>query len=311
MRPISQTCADAEQALALSERELSELVLCCAAEEEARLRGQVEALERRVEALEKAHGTAPLVPGPTSSVAEELDRSGIVVLPGAVSAEQCEVLRGRLEEVLASLPDEWPWEDARLIQKVQGDGYRGLEGYGEIAACNKPVLIKRTRGDVGMLDLMHVDRILPELATLREDPEINQLITEAGGSRPDLKVMNAYVNRSITQTRGWHYDAFYTQFKAFLYLTDVPDESFGPYCYVAGSHRAGLVRTLNRRIQTETGGRETDAALWDPAREVKVLGSAGTLIVSNQSGIHRGWPQLPGRERVLIAVSFIRENRPA
>lgn len=104
---------------------------------------------------------------------------------------------------------------------------------------------------------------------------------------------------------GWHRDAHGFQFKSILYLSDTTREN-GPFEYLAESHkgwRAGLdailgdfpdypsTRFTNEQIEIlspSTGGRRKSF----PAE-------AGTLLLVNTSGIHRGQPLVSGRRYAL------------
>ena len=42
----------------------------------------------------------------------------------------------------------------------------------------------------------------------------------------------------------------------------------------------------------------------DPPSVVHALAARGTLIISDQNGWHRGLPQEPGHERILLSINF-------
>jgi hypothetical protein len=119
--------------------------------------------------------------------------------------------------------------------------------------------------------------------------------------------------------RGFHVDTFETStFKVMLYLNDVA-MAHGPTCYIPGTHRDAELR---RRKQEEWGaavspgdpsGRPhptnfTDAELGDRiARQLPVTGPAGTIVLFDTWGIHRGLSPLPGHERHVL-VNYYRKG---
>jgi hypothetical protein len=277
-------------------------------EDGVQLRAEIERLRLRVAELERSLGCPPSIERFTSPLSETLHRDGIVIIPEAVPTQSCDALRLRLDEILAELPDVWPYEDERIIRMEQGSAYAGLTTYEDFACCPKSVMIKRTKEDEGLLDLFNVDLLIPELASFRDDPDIRKIIEEAAGTTARLVVLNAYVNDGVCATRGWHYDAFYPQYKAFLYLTDVVTREDGPFAYVTGSHHPSVERFLNQRLARLQSDRDTNATIFDASRVVEALGPRGTLVISNQNGIHRGLLQAPGHRRILLALSWMRDR---
>ena len=72
----------------------------------------------------------------------------------------------------------------------------------------------------------------------------------------------------------------------------------GPYCFVKGTH----VDTPLKKLNNIVGNKESP--LVDPMNIVPVLGKKGTLIISDQSGIHRGIPQKKGSIREVLLMRY-------
>jgi len=74
---------------------------------------------------------------------------------------------------------------------------------------------------------------------------------------------------------------------------------------VPGSHEPGRIRrkltTLVNRVRDRPA---TDAVFADAEDAVTCTAPKGTLVIANQAGLHRGMPQEPGRERVLVTTSY-------
>jgi hypothetical protein len=99
---------------------------------------------------------------------------------------------------------------------------------------------------------------------------------------------------------GWHRDAHGFQFKSILYLSDVTDEN-GPFEYLPGSHKqwraaidiaiGSLPGAPNTRYEPEAIDRMVSRLGF---RRWRYAASAGTLILANTSGLHRGSPLASG-----------------
>lgn len=102
---------------------------------------------------------------------------------------------------------------------------------------------------------------------------------------------------------GWHRDsAANHQFKAILYLTDVTEKS-GPFEYVVGSHKAKnvVVDELKYKFRPHQNRFSENelAPLLNKSNVQRVIGEAGTLILTDTRGIHRGTPIQEGARYAL------------
>lgn len=112
---------------------------------------------------------------------------------------------------------------------------------------------------------------------------------------------------------GWHRDAFLSQFKAMLYLTDVTEEN-GPFELLPESHKiknvlkgirkANLKHWQNRLSDDEVSRVEQNTAL----KRKTFVGKAGTLILFNSTTIHRGKPIISG-ERISLTNYYFPYSR--
>ena len=114
-----------------------------------------------------------------------------------------------------------------------------------------------------------------------------------------------YTPKNLGSGGGWHRDTIYDkQFKAIVYLTDV-DESNGPFQYISGTHTLKSKYDLIKRYQfTHEHNRVThkDAITMseDPNYPLQTFpGKAGTVILADTSGIHRGKPIESGTRYAL------------
>jgi Phytanoyl-CoA dioxygenase (PhyH) len=203
---------------------------------------------------------------PVHPITAELERDGIVVLPGLVTGD---ALKG-MQEAFASRLVRMRWND--------GDGFEKTERYRHMVQ------------DVLTLDQGFVDVAL--------HPVVKQVLAEYLG--PRFQLVEAKGWRSLptkTDFHGWHGDAWYDQtvvreipreIKLAVYLTDVKS---GAFHYIKGSHR----KQHPRPVRDEELGVVPEASL------VAATGSAGTGILFDTSGIHRqGMPILEPRHAVFL-----------
>ena len=109
---------------------------------------------------------------------------------------------------------------------------------------------------------------------------------------------------------GWHRDsANEQQFKSIIYLSDVTSEN-GPYQYVDGSHNLlSCLRSFSFEKQKRFSEEDLDAFVKKFKLTVSTLTSgAGTLILTDTRGIHRGMPIKRG-ERFALTNYFVAGHR--
>lgn len=270
--------------------------------------------------LECRGGKSPSVPftldgrdpdGVAGAAMESLTENGIVVFERFVDADTVDRIAERMQAALAplrpTLAARETGETDRYLIQIAEEG--PLRGYPAVAGYPKTVFNIRTSLDKGMVDAFNIDRLfedgLPEAQAMRPD-WLRDLLERATGLAYQRRNLNAYFNAGVPETRGFHADSYTPQVKAFLYLTDVADDADGPHYYVLGSHDDEVARALNRRVNRLVGiTYETEMRLFDRSRIARLTAPRGTLILSFQSGIHRGGPQLDGHERLVLVQNFM------
>ena len=208
-----------------------------------------------------------------------LRRDGFAVLPGFWERDRALAMRERLESYLKPGMDA-DYDSGAYLRVWDNRAY-----------------------DQGVRRLYHVDREIPELREFREDAFVMELAAAYYGMPFHSAVLVFQHNtRSNENTRYYHVDAFSKEFKSFLYLDDV-DEGNGPFTYLRGTHKHHLRRLTKQIVGNKEGSptsfypEDLGGRLQD---EVQISGPAGTLIVTDVRGFHRGSPQLRGSRSVLV-----------
>jgi len=217
---------------------------------------------------------------------KKLRRDGIIVVENFMSKETCDYLLGNV------LALEKTYHASTLLDNDTYLNYRGSES---------------NTNDRGMLDVFNIDHAVPELSKFKTNNSIIDLVQFATRKNCEVFSVNAYLNRGIKTTRDFHVDDLKPiTFKGFIYLTDVPDNSYGPYTYVKRSQKFSFFRLLNLVLKV-VGYRPGfgDMPLYNKRRVLNAIGKRGSLVLSDQTGIHRGLPQEDSKLRVALVINLI------
>lgn len=210
----------------------------------------------------------------------DLRRDGYAVIPEYWARERALAMRDQLEAFLADGTDK-DFPEGGYLRFWDGRPY-----------------------DQGVRRLYHVDKVVPELGEVRFDPFVLEIASAYYGI-PFHSGMLIFQHNTQTNenTRTYHVDAFVREFKAFVYLDDV-DPGNGPFAYVRGSHKDHLRRLRKQVVGNEGGESPTTFFAKDLGssidNEVAVNGPAGTMILADVRGFHRGTPQVDRSRSVLV-----------
>lgn len=209
-----------------------------------------------------------------SPIINSLLSDGIYVIPDYLSEEQCDEACLELSDVFAT--------KNQFVQSKDDKRVFGVECYVEAAAWLKN------------------DTLLSEIAEyLNGEP--SEAFFVLGGS---LKA-----GKNGSSGGGWHRDAYYSQVKGMIYLTDVTLNT-GPFEYVKGSHKLSSVIRQHRNeniklLQDRYSDAEAQTIIENDRRQKhKVVGRRGTLVLFNSTGLHRGSPILEGQRLTLTSYIF-------
>lgn len=232
-----------------------------------------------------------------------LDSFGIVIVPSFFDCDECDRIARSVEALHSRCRDRGvPFHEDEQVVYQAGAGR--LKGYHQFSHCGKTVMHVRGGADNGMVDIFNCDLALPgELKPLRQAFESQEVLGALGRRGLTPRNLNVYINRGITQTRGFHVDSYSEQIKGFIYLTDVVRLEDGPYTFVKSTHRESAVRRANRKLCGDMKP-PTEAPIVDPLAIMPALAPKGSLIISDQGGIHRGWPQGAAASRMVAVMNY-------
>lgn len=216
---------------------------------------------------------------------------GICVVPRCVSKSEVDSTRAACV-ARVDVPNDTDFEDG---------SYRRVDAYmGTAAAPNERVY--------------HADCFSSAAESFKHDATLKAVASAYYGSPHSVHVC-VYERHRYNEipVRGFHVDTFEcSTFKVMLYLSDVTERD-GPTCYIPGTHRDAELR---RRKEDEWG---PAVSLADPSgrphptnfrdeelgdwldKQVPVIGPAGTIVLFDTWGVHRGLaPELGTERHVLV-----------
>jgi hypothetical protein len=216
----------------------------------------------------------------------ELDEKGIVVLPGYMAADQ-------VAELLAA-------SEATIARAEAGE-------------IDQHVFHSPEPGVLMRIEKMH--QLAPATNAFFDDPMIRgvfEAYLAPGVPSYRRELDYRYTPTAVLQSDLYHFDNWRPICKAFIYLTEVTEDQ-APFVYLQGSHKPGRWR-YRHELAYDTYGWDGPAGCFLP-QEVRRLkadfgwedrvctGPAGTLLLADFRGLHRGTPLRNGR-RILLNNTF-------
>jgi hypothetical protein len=225
-------------------------------------------------------------------VKTEFTEDGFEVFPRFLTLDTCDFLRERLDHYLH---DMLPAEETKayIVERRR----QPLDGY-----------------DRNVFQMMNIQN-LPEMSELCESlrERLEGLLQERTG----LKV---YCNTFSLQRdfpddeskRPYHNDSYGLTFKAFIYLTDVPERKNGPFTVVPGSHRDLFerLRCIHKNEALKSQRYDDVYHAYDDRNAVSFCEPKGTMILSTQTIAHKGWHEHTEGVRDVLAVYIHVHNIP-
>jgi hypothetical protein len=199
---------------------------------------------------------------------------GIAVIKDYWPAEKCSAARDEIDRLIAEYPV--------AVKIFSGGSDKRMFGVEQVSS---------------LLSEFHSDRFLHGMGEMMGGLAIYNFATL--GARIDATSEN---NGSGD---GWHRDSHGSQFKSILYLSDVSEQN-GPFEFLPGSHkrwRAALDTTVGGLPAPPSSRYDVLAVdrmvLRFGIRRRRYAAKAGTLLLVNTSGIHRGSPLNSGSRYAL------------
>ena len=212
----------------------------------------------------------------------------------------------------------------RAITSLNRDGYFVVNNYVQKSTC-KQICTEFADLIVASPDYLHqnqdtraygVEKVLPSTLNYFNDNRLRMI----GDSilRENLYCAFTLANRLTSgkmgsSGEGWHRDAYFGQYKALLYLTDV-DSSNGPFEIIPKTHKFLLNLFLILRGKSlynqDRYSDESIASILNilGLRPKTITAKAGTLILFNATCLHRGKP-IESSQRIALTNYYFPLSR--
>ena len=165
--------------------------------------------------------------------------------------------------------------------------------------------------------LYAIDQKESRLHMLESCSMLDSIAKEFYGRDPKHFQMLGCINHTennIGSGSGWHRDSPYAhQFKFIVYLSDVNLEN-GPFEYIKKSHNSECISQYSKylnigvaqnRLSNQDIERLQDSKVVDES--TVITGKAGTLLMANVRGLHRGMPLTSGSRLATTRYYFPKE----
>lgn len=236
-------------------------------------------------------GSRRSLPAAAVDAIERLRRNGIVRSdPGSL------VPIDLVDEVRAAV-DRLEQDQAAEIERARAAG----AGHADDGTDREKVFLHQPLGDPIPLDVTSpFARVAEHLAPIADG---------YFGLETQIRAYAVWHNlasdRPPTDSQLWHRDREDLQIlKAFLYLDDV-EAGHGPFWFAPGTHALGTRRATARSQRIRGVARSSDedvAAVVPSGRWVQATGSAGSVVLADTRGYHKGGHATTGDRRLLMVL---------
>lgn len=228
----------------------------------------------------------PAAFGDTRAIARELTTQGIVVGPSDTFLSE----PGRAALAAAT---------SAIREASRTDAVRDIVTGVAVPAGKKNFRIDLVKGTI---------RAENPLLKVALDIKLLEIVASYLGMWPALQSIGGWLNfptdEPATSSQLWHHDPEDLKIiKTFIYLEDVGEDT-GPFTYVPGTHPFGA--NVARAARYENDRRVQDeqiSALFPPSTWRVCTGPAGTMIVADTVGFHRGGKPTSGT-RLLVTFTY-------
>lgn len=211
---------------------------------------------------------------------DTLKEHGYVIIEDYLSPSECEVLRAEIDH---HIDQKYAWTDKQGSDKrVYGiedvsEPFKGLFRRDLLNAVYNKYISNRNREEFIMTNKIQ------------------------------------FKENNLGSGGGWHRDSLNRrQLKFILYLSDV-DINTGCFQYIQNTHNVYQKLKINNKLNKEISAyryseEDIDKLVEDGYKINDLTGKAGTLIIVETSGIHRGRPLVEGGVR-YAATSYLSETK--
>lgn len=179
--------------------------------------------------------------------------------------------------------------------------------------------LKVQNADMEVQQIINAQKMDDNLSQLFDSGVLQEMFESRIGERMTLLSITIKIDDlDVRSKRGYHTDSVTPpSYKAFIYLNDVNEYGDGPYTLIPSSHRHTFRRIINYLYaqvvtiwarRTTYNRKEDIKFFYSDQQAVSIFGKAGTLILSNQQLVHKGWHQHDRNKRYAL-VCYLKTEK--
>ncbi len=171
--------------------------------------------------------------------------------------------------------------------------YSQMDNFEKNIRFNKPVFenrgVKNRVNDIGAYDFHQAHKLFPNLLEIFQIKTLEAILNKTTSSRWRFDRANIHISSNVKNPIGFHSDGLKDEIRVMIYLSDLPETSYGTPSFIAYTHtptgRANGIK--QEHIKTFTG-------------------SKGDILISYENGLHRKLPQTTPSINGFVCIHFVK-----
>jgi hypothetical protein len=171
--------------------------------------------------------------------------------------------------------------------------YSQMNNFEKNVRYNKPVVenrgAKNRVNDINAYDFHQAQKLFPDLLETFNVKTFEAILNKTTSSRWKFDRANIHISNHVTNPIGFHSDGLKDVIRVMIYLSDIPETSYGTPSFIQYSHTpVGKANGIKREyIKTFTG-------------------TKGDVLISYENGLHRKLPQTIQCINGFVCLHFVK-----
>ncbi len=171
--------------------------------------------------------------------------------------------------------------------------YSQMDNFEKNIRYQKPVIenrgAKNRSNDIGAYDFHQAQKLFPDLLEIFQIKTLEAILQKTTSSRWRFDRANIHISNNVKNPIGYHSDGFKDEIRVMIYLSDLPDTTYGTPSFIQNSHTpAGRANGIKRD-------------------DIKTFnGSKGDVLISYENGLHRKLPQTSASINGFVCIHFVK-----
>jgi hypothetical protein len=171
--------------------------------------------------------------------------------------------------------------------------YSQMDNFEKNIRYQKPVIenrgAKNRTNDIGAYDFHQAQKLFPNLLDIFQIKTLESILQKTTSSRWRFDRANIHISNNVKNPIGYHSDGLKDEIRVMIYLSDLPDTTYGIPSFIQSSH-------------TPTG--RANGIKRDDIKTF--VGSKGDILISYENGLHRKLPQTSASINGFVCIHFVK-----